>query len=95
MSWFSKAAKKFERAVSAIVPHEHAAQARERQMQIQEMADQKKAYEEQSKQLRDQQAVTQYDKNESAKRATSAFRRLRSGGSGLSSAETSTSTTLG
>lgn len=95
MSWFSKIGKALERSVSAFVPHEHAAQKRERELQIQQMADQKQAYETQAKQLADQKLVTDYDKRETAKRATSAFRRLRSGGSGLSSAETNVSNKLG
>lgn len=95
MSWFSKAAKAVDRAFSSIVPHEHAAQKREREMQIQQMAEQKQEYEKQAKQLADQKLVTEYDKRETAKRATSAFKRLRSGGGGLSSAETNVSNKLG
>lgn len=95
MSWLSKAVKKFERSVSAIVPHEHAAQAREREAQMAEMAERKKDYEKQAKDLAEKKEVAEYDKREAGKRATASFKKLRSGGTGLSSGDMSVSNTLG
>lgn len=95
MSWLSKLGKKIERGISGIVPHQHAAEKRAREYEMNSLAETKKAYETQTKELKDQKAVIDYDKREAAKRATSAFKRLRSGGTGLSSSEMSVSNKLG
>lgn len=95
MSWLSKLGKKIERGVSALIPHEHSAQKRAREYEINNLKEQKAAYETQTKELKDQREVVDYDKREQGKRAAAAFRRLRSGGTGLSSNDMSVSNKLG
>lgn len=95
MSWLSKLGKKIERGISGIVPHEHSATKRAREYEMNALAEQKQAYETQTKELKDQKQVIDYDKREQSKRANAAFRRLRSGGTGLSASEMSVSNKLG
>lgn len=95
MSWLSKLGKKIERGVSGIIPHEHSATKRAREYEMTALAETKKEYENQTKELKDKKNVADFDKREAAKRATSAFKRLRSGGSGLNASEMSISNRLG
>lgn len=95
MSWLSKGLKKIERGISSLIPHEHSAQKRAREYQMNELKEQNKAYETQTKELKDEKQVIDFDKREQQKRAVSAFKRLRSGGTGLSAGEMSISNKLG
>ena len=95
MSWLSKLGKKIERGVSALIPHEHSAEKRDRMAAMTQLAEQKTAYETQTKAIQEEKGVIDFDKRESAKRANASFRRLRSGGTGLSSSEMSVSNKLG
>lgn len=95
MSWLSKIGKKVERAASGVLPHEHSQTKRDREASMQELAETKRAYETQTAELKDAKNVADYDKREQGKRAASAFKRLRSGGSGLNASEMSVSNKLG
>lgn len=95
MSWLSKLGKKIERGVSGLIPHEHSAQKRAREYEMNSLRDQKAEYETQAKELKDQKSVVDFDKKEQGKRAAAAFKRLRSGSGGLSDSEMSISNKLG
>lgn len=95
MIWLSNLGKKIERGVSGLIPHEHSAQKRAREYEMTALAEQKAAYEKQTKELSDQKKVVDFDKREQSKRATASFKRLRSGGSGLSASEMTVSNKLG
>lgn len=95
MSWLSNIGKAIERGISGLIPHEHSAQKRARKYEMRELAEAKKEYETQTKELKEKKQISDFDKREQAKRANSAFKRLRSGGGNLSSSETEISNKLG